>query len=233
LRAERPIEAVSRKRSCGRRGMRLFLVNGRISDRSAPRYRRLRFWFGPVLNEFTALMEDDLDRIASGDEDRTSWLRRFYYGGAGDEDGLKDLVSDLGEIDARSINTIEIGNGIELRVGRWGPYIERSGERVTIGDDIPPVELTVERAEELLAQTTEQRELGLNPATGAAISVRNGRYGPYVTESAPEGEKPRTASLFKTMSPETVTLDDALRLLALPRTLGIDPADSEEVVAAN
>jgi DNA topoisomerase-1 len=189
--------------------------------------------FGRLVDyEFTALMEDDLDRIASGDEDRSAWLSRFYFGEEGEE-GLKALVSDLGDIDARSINTIPIGNGIELRVGRWGPYIERDGERATIGDDISPDELTVERAEELLAHVSSERLIGTNPANGSAISLKNGRYGPYVVEEAPEGEKPRTASLFKSMAPETLTLDDALNLLTLPRTLGVDPADGEEVVAAN
>ena len=182
--------------------------------------------------EFTALMEDDLDRIASGNEERGAWLQRFYYGD-GHGEGLKDLVSDLSEIDARSINTIEIGNGIELRVGRWGPYIERNGERVTIGEDMAPDELTVARAEELLAQSTDQRDLGVNPATGQAIVVKNGRYGPYVTELAVDSEKPRTASLFKSMSPVTVTLEDALSLLSLPRVLGADPADGEDVIASN
>ncbi len=190
--------------------------------------------FGRLVDyEFTALMEDDLDRIASGDEERSAWLRRFYFGGDSDDEGLKKLVSDLGEIDARSINTIEIGNGIELRVGRYGPYIERNGERVTISDEIAPDELTVERAEHLLSQASDQRELGVNPANGRAISVKNGRYGPYVTEAAEEGEKPRTASLFKSMSPETVTLEDALRLLSLPRVVGVDPADDEEVIVSN
>ncbi len=190
--------------------------------------------FGRLVDyEFTANMEDDLDRIAEGEEDRSAWLRRFYFGGEDDDQGLKELVSDLGEIDARSINTIEIGNGIELRVGRWGPYIQRNGERLTIGDDIAPDELTVERAEALLSQSSDQRELGTHPETGGTIVVKNGRYGPYVTELAGEGEKPRTASLFKSMSPESVTLEDAVRLLALPRVLGLDPADGEEVTVSN
>jgi DNA topoisomerase-1 len=190
--------------------------------------------FGRLVDyEFTALMEDDLDRIASGNEERTAWLRRFYFGGGEAEEGLKELVSDLGDIDARSINTIAIGNGIELRVGRWGPYIERNGERVTIGDDIPPDELTVERAEELFAQSTDQRDLGVDPQSGLTIAVKTGRYGPYVTELAPDGQKPRTASLFKSMSPETVELEQALELLGLPRSLGADPADNEEIVASN
>jgi DNA topoisomerase-1 len=190
--------------------------------------------FGRLVDyEFTALMEDDLDRIAAGDEERTAWLRRFYFGDNGDE-GLKELVSDLGDIDARAVNTIEIGNGIELRVGRWGPYIERDGERVTLTDDIPPDELTVEKAEELLAtRSGGGRDLGPHPETGKLVSVRNGRYGPYVTEEAPEGEKPRTASLFKAMSPETVTLEEVLPLLALPRTIGTDPGTGEEIVVSN
>jgi DNA topoisomerase I len=192
--------------------------------------------FGRLVDyEFTALMEDDLDRIASGDEQRSSWLRRFYFGGDNetDDEGLKDLVSDLGDIDARSINTIEIGNGIELRVGRYGPYIERNGERVTISEEIAPDELTVERAEELLGQGSSERELGVHPETGRAISVKNGRYGPYVNEEADDGDKPRTASLFKSMSPETVTLEEGLRLLSLPRIVGADPTDGQEVIVAN
>ena len=195
--------------------------------------------FGRLVDyEFTALMEDDLDRIAAGDEERTAWLKRFYYGGDnGDpvvrEPGLKELVSDLGDIDARAVNTIEIGNGIELRVGRYGPYIEREGERVTIPDDIPPDELTIERAEQLFSQASDQRDLGINPDTGRTVSVKNGRFGPYVTEEADEGEKPRTASLFKSMSPETVTLEQVLPLLALPRVVGTDPGTGEEIVVSN
>jgi DNA topoisomerase-1 len=188
--------------------------------------------FGRLVDyEFTARMEDDLDRIASGAEERSAWLRRFYFGDDGE--GLKALVSDLGEIDARAINTIEIGNGIQLRIGRYGPYIERDGQRATVPDEIAPDELTVERAEELLSQVSQQRELGTDPATGRTIAVKTGRYGPYVTEVIDNGEKPRTASLFKSMSPETVTLDEARALLTLPRTLGTDPATGEDVVAAN
>jgi DNA topoisomerase-1 len=163
-------------------------------------------------------------------------LQRFYYGanGAGEAggDGLKELVSDLDDVDARAINTLEIGDGIELRIGRYGPYLQRGDERVTVGEELAPDELTVERARELLAQGSDQRELGQNPDTGRTIVLKNGRYGPFVTESAEDGEKPRTASLFKSMSPESVTLDDALRLLTLPRTVGV-AADGEEIVAAN
>ena len=189
--------------------------------------------FGQFVDyDFTARMEDDLDRIASGDEHRVEWLRRFYFGEDGD--GLHQLVSDLGGIDAREVNSIEIGNGIVLRVGRYGPYLERDGQRANVPEDVVPDELTVERAEELLAQPSGDRVLGVEPETGREISVRTGRYGPYVTEVLPEGskEKPRTASLFKSMSPETVTLDEALQLLRLPRVLGVGE-DGEEIVARN
>jgi DNA topoisomerase-1 len=181
---------------------------------------------------FTASMEDDLDRIAAGDQDRLAWLRRFYYGEDGDE-GLQELVSDLGAIDAREINSIELGNGIVLRVGRYGPYLERDGQRANVPDDVVPDELTVEKAEELLAQPSGDRELGADPQTGHEIVARTGRYGPYVTEVLEEGskEKPRTASLFKSMSLDTVTLEQAIELLSLPRVIG--ESEGEEVTARN
>jgi DNA topoisomerase-1 len=196
--------------------------------------------FGRLVDyDFTARMEDDLDRIAAGDEHRVEWLGRFYFGdgpGAADASslGLQELVSDLGAIDAREINSLEIGDGIVLRVGRYGPYLERDGQRASVPDELAPDELTLERAEELLAQPSGDRELGADPATGLAITARTGRYGPYVTEVLPQEskEKPRTASLFKTMSLDTVTLEDALRLLELPRVVGVAP-DGGEVVARN
>ena len=212
--------------------------------------------FGQLVDyDFTARMEDDLDRIAAGGEERTEWLRRFYYGGdnpsvaEGDagsrpgpdgpadgtsSPGLKALVSDIGGIDAREINSIPIGEGIVLRVGRYGPYLERDGQRASVPDEIAPDELTVERATELLDQPSGDRALGADPATGLELVARTGRYGPYVTEVLPEGakEKPRTASLFKSMSLDAVTLDDALQLLTLPRTVGV-AEDGEEVVARN
>jgi DNA topoisomerase-1 len=181
---------------------------------------------------FTASMEDDLDRIAAGDQDRLAWLRQFYFGADGDQ-GLHELVSDLGAIDAREINSIELGNGIVLRVGRYGPYLERDGQRANVPDDVVPDELTVEKAEELLAQPSGDRELGVDPQTEREIVARTGRYGPYVTEVLEDGskEKPRTASLFKSMSLDTVTLDEALQLLSLPRVIG--ESDGEEVTARN
>ena len=181
---------------------------------------------------FTASMEDDLDRIAAGEQDRLEWLRRFYFGEDGDE-GLQELVSDLGAIDAREINSIELGNGIVLRVGRYGPYLERDGRRANVPADVVPDELTIEKAEELLAQPSGDRPLGVDPETGREIVVRTGRYGPYVTEVQDDGtkQKPRTASLFKSMSPDTITLEQGLQLLSLPRVVGLD--DGEEVTARN
>jgi DNA topoisomerase-1 len=182
--------------------------------------------------EFTARLEDDLDEIASGEEKRDEWLRRFYFGADGDA-GLKELVEGrLAEIDAREVNTVELpGTDIVVRVGKYGPYLERGEDRQTLPPDIAPDELKPERAEELLAQGQHDQELGVDPETGRTIIVKAGRYGPYVTEVADGDEKPRTASLFSSMSPETVTLEDALRLLTLPRPLG--ESEGEEVVAAN
>jgi len=191
--------------------------------------------FGQLVDyQFTARMEDDLDRIASGDEARIDWLRSFYFGKA-DDVGLKALVSDIGEIDARAVNTLPIGEGIALRVGRYGPYVERGEERASVPEDLAPDELTVAKAEELLSAPSGDRSLGVHPDWDREIVARNGRYGPYVTETLEEGskEKPRTSSLFKTMSTETVTLEDAVRLLSLPRVLGPDPDGAEEVTAQN
>ena len=183
--------------------------------------------------DFTARLEGDLDRIAAGDEDRVAWLTRFYFG-SGDDPGLHELVTEhLDEIDARAVNSIPIpGSDAIVRVGRYGPFVERGAERASIPDDLAPDELTAERAEELLA-APDNVPLGRHPETGYEIVVRTGRYGPYVTEVLPEGAegKPRTASLLASMSPETVSLDDALRLLSLPRVLG--SVDGEEVTVHN
>jgi DNA topoisomerase I len=184
--------------------------------------------------DFTARMEDDLDRIAAGDEHRVAWLERFYFGNGG-EPGLHALVTEhLDEIDARAVNSIPIlGSDVVVRVGRYGPYLERGEERASISDDVAPDELTAEAAEELLSRPSGDRSLGADPETGHEIAVRDGRYGPYVTEVLPEGDerKPRTGSLLSTMSLDTVTLDDALRLLTLPRSL--TAPDGEEIVVAN
>ena len=142
--------------------------------------------FGRLVDyDFTARMEDDLDRIAAGAEERNAWLARFYRG-SGDEPGLHQLVTEhLDEIDARAVNSIPIGDGIVLRVGRYGPYLERGEERASVPPDLAPDELTLERAEKLLAQPNGDRPLGRDPATGREIVARAGRYGPYVTEVHP------------------------------------------------
>ncbi len=187
--------------------------------------------FGQLIDyEFTARMEDDLDRIASGEERRVDWLRRFYFGN-GDR-GLKELVSELGEIDARAVNSIPIHDGIVLRVGRYGPYLERGDERASVPPDLAPDELTPQRAEELLAAGSSDTSLGHDPESGHEIVLRAGRYGPYVSEVLPDGAdgaKPRTASLPASLQASTPTLEQALQLLALPRVVGT--ADGEEVTA--
>jgi DNA topoisomerase I len=183
--------------------------------------------------DFTARMEHDLDRIAAGEQARNEWLARFYFGN-GSDPGLHHLVTDnLDEIDARAVNSIPIpGSEAVVRVGRYGPYLEHGERRASLPADLAPDELSPERVEELLSQP-DNRPLGTDPDAGTEIVVRSGRYGPYVTEVLPEGseDKPRTASLFSSMSPETVTLDEALRLLSLPRVVG--ELDGEEVTAQN
>ncbi|MGI5165616.1 type I DNA topoisomerase [Spirillospora sp. CA-253888] len=219
--------------------------------------------FGNLVDyDFTAHMEDGLDEIARGEAERVRWLTRFYFGDNGEE-GLKELTGDIGDIDAKGVSSFPIKNtDIMVRVGRYGPYLDRDGERVNIPEDLAPDELTAEKAEELFAQPSGDRELGVDPATGHTIVAKSGRFGPYVTEILPEppsappktpsasppaegskpvsqkrgrtkkaDTKPRTGSLFKTMSLDTITLDDALKLLSLPRVLG--ELDGEPVTAQN
>jgi DNA topoisomerase I len=185
--------------------------------------------------DFTAQMEDALDEIARGEAARVPWLRRFYFGADGEE-GLKELVSDLSDIDARAVSSFPLsGTDIVARVGRYGPYLERDGQRANIPENTAPDELTPEYAEELLSRPSGDKILGTDPATGRTIVAKAGRFGPYVTEQlgedAPASAKPRTSSLLKSMSLDSVTLDEALRLLSLPRTLG--ELDGEPVTAQN
>ena len=195
--------------------------------------------FAHLVNyDFTARMEDGLDEIARGEAARVPWLQRFYFGTDGDdadhEDGLKELVSDIGDIDARDVSSFPLaGTDIVVRVGRYGPYLERDGERVNVPEGTAPDELTPERAAELFAQPSSDVPLGTDPATGHEIVAKNGRFGPYVTEVLPDGDgaKPRTSSLLKSMSLDTVTLEAALRLLTLPQTIG--ELDGEPVTVQN
>jgi DNA topoisomerase-1 len=210
--------------------------------------------FGRLVDyDFTAALEDELDRIAEGRQQRTRWLSGFYFGGdVGPDDsvgragGLKKLVgSGVEHIDAREVNSIPMFTDGEertvyVRVGRYGPYLERplnaeESQRANLPDDLPPDELTVEVAEKLFATPMEGRSLGTDPETGHEVVAKEGRFGPYVTEILPDGNKskPRTGSLFKSMSLDSVTLEGALKLLSLPRVVGVDPDSGNEITAQN
>ena len=189
---------------------------------------------------FTARMEDDLDKISNGDEKGIPWLSRFYFGNG--HPGLREMVSSqLAEIDARAVNSIPVGldeSGTEIiaRVGRYGPYLERGEDRASIPEDLPPAELTIDKAIELLSMPSGDTVLGTDPNTDLPVVAKAGRFGPYVQlGELEEGskEKPKTASLFKSMSLDEITLEQALRLLTLPRLLGADPADGEPIEALN
>jgi DNA topoisomerase-1 len=202
--------------------------------------------------DFTASLEEELDEIADGNLQRVDWLTEFYFGGQGrqtgggiaESGGLKHIVGQrLEEIDARGVNSIPLqatttdGKPVVARVGRYGPYLQVDGDdggRVSIPEDLAPDELTSEKVQELLAAPSSDRELGIDPESGHPVVVKAGRYGPYVTTVVPEGSKdaPRTASLFSSMAPETVTFEEALKLLTLPRTVGTAP-DGEEIQALN
>ncbi|TYR15132.1 type I DNA topoisomerase [Corynebacterium urealyticum] len=261
--------------------------------------------FGALVDyDFTSAMEDQLDAIAEGNEDRTKWLEGFYFGGGTSSQnyGLKNVVAqNLESIDARRVNSLHLfddANGVPIvvRVGRYGPYLERmvkndkgeeEAQRANLPESMTPDELTLEVAEKLFATPQSGRELGRNPENGRMIVAREGRFGPYVTEVLGEDEeaevtakaekvflaerdeedaerakegkkplsretktfenkkakrikeileetlKPKTASLFASMEPATVTLEDALKLMSLPREVGVDPADGEVITAQN
>ena len=217
--------------------------------------------------DFTAALEDDLDAIARGEQRRTEWLKSFYFGSE-KQVGLRHIVDNLGEIDARELNSTRITETATLRFGKYGPYLEVTDPTaapdakpriVNIPEDLAPDELTPAKAQELIdAPVAGDRVLGENPENGKLVVVKDGRFGPYVQEvdaEEPEevdqatGEvveapkkrgakkeaapKPRTASLFRSMSVDTVDLDTALQLLSLPRVVGTDPASGEEITAQN
>ncbi|HWI32027.1 MAG TPA: type I DNA topoisomerase [Microbacterium sp.] len=222
--------------------------------------------------DFTAALEDDLDAIARGEQKRVEWLRSFYFG-SDDQVGLRNIVDNLGEIDARALNSTPITETATLRFGKYGPYLEvidpeqpeAKPRIVNIPDDLAPDELTAAKAQELIeAPVAGDRVLGENPDTAKLVVVKDGRYGPYVTEVDPvdpevvdpitgalvpaeepadapkkrgakkeAAPKPRTASLFKDMSVETIDLPTALRLLELPREVGTDPESGEVITAQN
>ncbi len=224
--------------------------------------------------DFTAALEDDLDAIARGEQQRTAWLKEFYFGSDAHV-GLRNIVENLGEIDARELNATRITDTVTLRFGKYGPYLEvvdpanpdAEPRRVNIPEDLAPDELTPAKAQELIdAPVAGNRVLGENPANGKLIVVKDGRFGPYIEETEPEapvavdpetGEviesapaaketapakgkkakdaapKNRTASLFRSMSVDTIDLETALRLLELPRVVGEDPATGEQITAQN
>jgi DNA topoisomerase-1 len=215
--------------------------------------------------DFTAALEDDLDAIARGEQRREEWLREFYFGSESHV-GLRNIVDNLGDIDARELNSTRIGDVATLRFGKYGPYLEvvdpadpEKRRIVNVPEELAPDELTPARAQELIdAPVAGDRVLGENPANGKLVVVKDGRFGPYVEETDPvdpdavdesTGEvedkpkkrttkkdaapKPRTASLFKSMSVDTIDLETALKLLDLPRLVGVDPATGEEITAQN
>ena len=204
--------------------------------------------------DFTAELEDDLDAIARGEQQREAWLHDFYFGST-DHVGLRQIVENLGDIDAREINSTPVSDVATLRFGKYGPYLEVADPAdpdakpriVNVPEDLAPDELTAAKAQELIdAPVAGDRILGENPDNGKLVVVKDGRFGPYVQEVEPDAEtdpdaaaarssaeKPRTASLFRSMSPDTVDLQTALRLLALPRVVGTDPADGQVITAQN
>ncbi|HEX2465742.1 MAG TPA: type I DNA topoisomerase, partial [Thermoanaerobaculia bacterium] len=188
--------------------------------------------------DFTARMEDDLDAISLGSKDSIPYLKEFYFGDR-DRTGLHEMTQQ--DIDARDSCTIPLDGAekegtndaqVTVRVGRYGPYLERGEQRAAIPEDLPPDELDLKRALELLEQGSGPRELGVDPGTGKPVLLRSGRFGPYVQLGDAEGdEKPKMKSLLPGMTPDTVTLEQAARLLSLPRDVGVDPESGEMVVA--
>ncbi|MGH3668839.1 MAG: topoisomerase C-terminal repeat-containing protein, partial [Acidimicrobiia bacterium] len=178
------------------------------------------------------------DRIAAGEEESVPWLTQFYFG----DDGLKHKVATrLDEIDPRAVGSIpigidEAGTAVVARIGRYGPYVEIGEERASIPDDLAPDELTVEKALELVqSQNAGDKIFGTDPESGLTVYGKTGRFGPYIQLGETEegsNTRPKRASLFRTMTMDELSLDTALQLLALPRTVGSDP-EGVDIVALN
>ncbi|HSJ91617.1 MAG TPA: DNA topoisomerase, partial [Ilumatobacter sp.] len=193
--------------------------------------------------DLTAKMDADLDEIAGGRQHKDQWLQRFYFGDDDDQlPGLKRIVEEnLDKIDAAEINTFPLGTDpdgqlIVVKPGKYGPYVKRGDDTASVPDDLPPDELTVAKAGELLALPKSDEPIG--ELDGYPVYAKNGRYGPYVQWGDPDDlppglDKPKMSSLFRTMSLDRITMDDAEKLLQLPRSLGQDPVDGKEIVANN
>jgi DNA topoisomerase-1 len=206
----------------------------------------LEHYFADLVDyQFTAAMEDQLDEIAQGRQDLEPWLQKFYFGDPAAETelaklGLERMTHGEHEFDFAAINSIALGVApdglaVSVRSGRYGPYLVHGEERVSIPEATEPDSLNVEHALALLAAPSNDRELGTDEASGLAILLKAGRYGPYVQvgEMTDPKDKPKTASLFSTMQPETMTLEDARKLLSLPRVVGLHPDDQEPIQAQN
>ena len=202
--------------------------------------------FGKLIDyEFTASMEEDLDRIADGELNYLDWLKHFYFGGD-DLEGLQYIAEHILDQDPRAINSISITDDITLRTGQYGPYLEIFGDAAADGHDengrrivnipegLAPDELTPAKAQELVdAPVVTDRVIGVDPESGHEILFKDGRFGPYVVLDDPKSAKPKTASLFKTMDPHALDLETSLRLLSLPRVVGVDPESNSEITAQN
>ncbi|MEO0048872.1 MAG: hypothetical protein RL556_204, partial [Actinomycetota bacterium] len=202
--------------------------------------------FGHLIDyDFTAQMENDLDKIADGQLDRSTWLKKFYFGG-GQEPGLVETVANLVDQDPRAINSFPLSDNVTLRTGKYGPYLEvqlepgaegadETGRRVVnIPEELAPDELTSTKVQELIdAPVVTDRVLGVDPESGLEVLFKDGRYGPYVQLNDEKADKPKTASLFKSMSAADIDLETALRLLSLPRVVGVDPTTEETITAQN
>jgi DNA topoisomerase-1 len=191
--------------------------------------------------DFTARMESELDEIAAGTAEREPWLNKFWFGNG--TPGLRGLCDNaLADADPAAVNAIPIGldhagEPIVVRNGKYGAYVKRGEDTASLPEDLALDELTPEKALELLSAPKGDTPIGDDPASGLPVYCKVGRFGPYVQlgdlDTLPPKQKPKMASLFKDMDPATVTVEDALRLLSLPRVVGVDPETSEEITAQN